>query len=292
VNSKWQTVRLAEMSDTDFNFESNRLFSFRLSHADFLVRNKEMMAIQGLHYFGPPDQVKCHFCKVVLAHWKPVDNPLADHRKFSNNCPLLQRRATNNVPISPEALDHILPPESIDECGFSMTIEDDNRKYQHANYQLTTVRLATYDLWPLSLKQRPQELADAGFFYTGMADRVICFCCGLGLCKWEEEDQPWEEHVKHKPDCEFVRMNLDDNEIKAIEQKVRDRSHEAVASALVISTPDVTDDSKMCKVCYEKPTDVALIPCGHVVCRQCAFILSDCPFCRRRVEKKLKLFFS
>jgi hypothetical protein len=47
----------------------------------------------------------------------------------------------------------------------------------------------------LVLKQRPQELSDAGFYYSGKGDRVCCFSCGGGLKDWEEGDNPWEQHA-------------------------------------------------------------------------------------------------
>merc|ERR1712050_635997 len=39
-----------------------------------------------------------------------------------------------------------------------------------------------------------------------------------------------------------------------------------------------------CPVCLETGVGVALVPCGHCVCRRCASSLrnSDCPCCRRR----------
>ena len=42
----------------------------------------------------------------------------------------------------------------------------------------------------------PSELADAGFYYTGQADRVKCFQCGLILHSWEPMGLPWHAHAK------------------------------------------------------------------------------------------------
>ena len=42
----------------------------------------------------------------------------------------------------------------------------------------------------------PSELANAGFYYTGQADRVKCFQCGLILHSWELMGLPWHAHAK------------------------------------------------------------------------------------------------
>ena len=40
-----------------------------------------------------------------------------------------------------------------------------------------------------------------------MSDYVKCFYCDGGLCNWELGDDPWIEHAKWFPDCEFVQLN-------------------------------------------------------------------------------------
>jgi len=61
-----------------------------------------------------------------------------------------------------------------------------------------------FDKWPQSLAQKPTELASAGFFYTGIGDRVICFHCGLGLKDWAPQDHPWQEHIQWNPSCTYI----------------------------------------------------------------------------------------
>ncbi|GBP17678.1 E3 ubiquitin-protein ligase IAP-3 [Eumeta japonica] len=39
--------------------------------------------------------------------------------------------------------------------------------------------------WPKSLPVKPEDLADAGFFYTGRSDKTLCFYCGGGLRDWK-----------------------------------------------------------------------------------------------------------
>lgn len=52
-------------------------------------------------------------------------------------------------------------------------------------------------------------MAEAGFYWTGTErenDTATCFVCGKTLDGWESEDDPWKEHLKHAPQCEFVKL--------------------------------------------------------------------------------------
>lgn len=74
-------------------------------------------------------------------------------------------------------------------------------------------RLKSFDKpqWPRNCPKSPHDLASSGFFYCGpfmgQQDSVKCFYCDTGLCMWEPEDDPWEEHRRVSPDCEFVLLN-------------------------------------------------------------------------------------
>ncbi|XP_004410213.1 PREDICTED: baculoviral IAP repeat-containing protein 7 [Odobenus rosmarus divergens] len=66
------------------------------------------------------------------------------------------------------------------------------------------LRLASFYDWPLTTVVRPEVLAAAGFFHTGQQDKVRCFFCYGGLQSWEQGDDPWTEHAKWFPRCEFL----------------------------------------------------------------------------------------
>lgn len=59
------------------------------------------------------------------------------------------------------------------------------------------------------------------------------------------------------------------------------------------ATPGKEDEDKnVCKICFERDLDCALLPCSHVTCYQCAtsLKLTKCPFCRQDIAQVLKLY--
>jgi hypothetical protein len=51
--------------------------------------------------------------------------------------------------------------------------------------------------------------------------------------------------------------------------------------------------STTCKICQDHAVDVALQPCGHVLCRDCSYKLGPtCPFCCTSFYTTQKLFFA
>lgn len=65
-------------------------------------------------------------------------------------------------------------------------------------------RLRTYELWPIALPQKPQDLAVAGLEYSEVGDKVFCRHCRLELKDWLAGDQPLIEHAKHRPACPYL----------------------------------------------------------------------------------------
>ncbi|XP_011929642.1 PREDICTED: baculoviral IAP repeat-containing protein 7 isoform X2 [Cercocebus atys] len=66
------------------------------------------------------------------------------------------------------------------------------------------LRLASFYDWPLTAGVPPELLAAAGFFHTGQQDKVRCFFCYGGLQSWKRGDDPWTEHAKWFPSCQFL----------------------------------------------------------------------------------------
>ena len=72
-------------------------------------------------------------------------------------------------------------------------------------YKYYDYRLATFKSWPLQMQPDKYALARYGFVYTGAGDKVKCYKCGIGIMDWERTDNPWREHLKWSPRCDFLR---------------------------------------------------------------------------------------
>ncbi|CAK8693020.1 unnamed protein product [Clavelina lepadiformis] len=65
-------------------------------------------------------------------------------------------------------------------------------------------RYRTFSNWPDHIRATKQELADAGFIYLNKGDRTKCFYCNGGLQFWSYNEEPWFEHAKWYPNCEYL----------------------------------------------------------------------------------------
>ena len=50
----------------------------------------------------------------------------------------------------------------------------------------------------------PEEISQAGLYYLRVRDSVKCWYCNGGLQNWEKFDNPWFEHAKLFPTCEYL----------------------------------------------------------------------------------------
>lgn len=341
------------MSSDDMKREDLRLKSLEGKWPHTFI-DARILAKTGFYFIGPVDKLKCYFCKAEISQWESGDDAVTEHVRWSPNCPFLKRCATNNVPIEPkDELDQLLPPLSFDVCGtggidirpgsyaessFSESstppinispsrLEQETRTYkhaEHAEYAIETARLRSFDSWPKSMKQKPKQLSDAGFFYTGGSDAVKCFSCSGGLRGWEEDDDPWEQHALWYSKCEYLNLIKGRDYIEAIkakfeEEKIKESlatsSQESVSSTASgscggnsIASPSTTSqlagerdepnaeakcESRLCKICYCAEYNTAFFPCGHVIaCAKCASSVTKCPLCRKPFERVMRVFFS
>lgn len=65
-------------------------------------------------------------------------------------------------------------------------------------------RLKTFVTYKSDHSWTPQEMAAAGFYFTGVKSGIQCFCCSLILFCTSLRRLPIEDHKKFHPDCEFL----------------------------------------------------------------------------------------
>lgn len=162
--------------------------------------------------------------------------------------------------------------------------------------------MKTFDKWPRGIKQKPDDLAEAGFFYSGKGDEIVCFSCGLGMCQLEPDDNLWVEHKRlliHS--CYYLELNreiLNINQIKYNEYMNSKDSKNVVLEHHNQLENEATSSSSsietLCKICLDRKVNIVFLPCKHAaVCSQCVFGIDEkCPICREKITDKINLFFS
>ncbi|XP_039289307.1 death-associated inhibitor of apoptosis 1 isoform X2 [Nilaparvata lugens] len=230
------------LDTTNFNREIERLKTFEGWRVPFL--SAAQMAEAGFYYTKKDDIVRCAFCGVEVGSWVEGDNPMVDHQRWSPACRFLRKLPVGNVPLTAGEMpggSGRTPSEGYDTCGNNATRQygivlregaeaaealraggspggsscaaplaieklgiQQMRPPAYPMFATNEARLASFAMWPISLKLKPNVFSEAGFFYTGKGDQTICYYCGGGLKDWEESDVPWEEHAKWFNRCHYV----------------------------------------------------------------------------------------
>ncbi|NP_001156719.1 baculoviral IAP repeat-containing protein 7 precursor [Mus musculus] len=191
------------------------------------------------------------------------------------------------------------------------------------------LRLASFYDWPSTAGIQPEPLAAAGFFHTGQQDKVRCFFCYGGLQSWERGDDPWTEHARWFPRCQFLLRSKGRDFVERIQTYTpllgswdqREEPEDAVSATPSapahgspellrsrretqpedVSEPGAKDvqeqlrqlqEERRCKVCLDRAVSIVFVPCGHFVCTECAPNLQLCPICRVPICSCVRTFLS
>lgn len=180
----------------------------------------------GFTYEGHGDTTRCVACGVVVNNWQRGDRPVDVHRTRSPSCPFVVdesgrddddvgttlRQLRLNDPHASSfrtdgetATDSSTAPSQQTPPDTTSSSAVDRSRPDLARLRSESDRLSTFADWPSSAAVTSRELAAAGLFYTGLADRVQCAFCGGCLHSWSAADRPAHEHRRHFPDCSLVR---------------------------------------------------------------------------------------
>ncbi|NXV75579.1 BIR7B protein, partial [Atlantisia rogersi] len=284
-----------QLFESSMRSEARRLRTFWHWPGNSPVSAKDLVKA-GFFFVGPRDEVQCFCCGGVLKDWVPGDCPAAEHLKFFPSCKFICGEDVGNQEMLP--LQGIFDTVDGQFLSFSQGIESEeaalSSEPEYPEMEAEEVRLSTFRNWPQDTNVPPEQLARAGFFYTGQDDTVRCFFCDGGVRRWSFGLDPWRQHAKWYPGCEFL---------------LRSRGREFVSSiqdlgffflfgeeASWMSTEQQLrrlQEEKMCKVCMDRDVSVVFVPCGHLVaCGECAINLKLCPICRAVIQGSVKTFMS
>ncbi|NXS04864.1 BIR7B protein, partial [Oxylabes madagascariensis] len=160
------------------------------------------LAEAGFFYVGPRDEVQCFCCGGVLKDWRLGDCPVVEHLNFFPSCKYLRGKDVGKQETL--SLQEIF--DTVDGQFLSVLqgiVSEDTALPNEPEYpEMVTeeMRLSTFENWPQNSNMHPEQLARAGFFYTGQGDVVRCFYCDGGVRSWSFGDDPWREHAKWYPE--------------------------------------------------------------------------------------------
>ncbi|XP_054260293.1 death-associated inhibitor of apoptosis 1-like [Macrosteles quadrilineatus] len=286
------------MSDTlRFRYETERLNSFVNWPVSFL--NPSSMATSGFYYFQREDVVRCAFCGVEIGSWVEGDDPTLDHKRWSPSCKFVQNMPCGNVPVKNISEDQ---QPSLQNLGINQI-----KFPSFPQFKLLESRLKSYQKWPKTPKFTPEMFSEAGFFYTGKEDGIICYYCGGGLNNWSKEsDEPWVEHARHFSKCYFLLTTKGKSFVSNVCAKspTKESKQEGLNEYKLKQEEDNQDilskklqknnpGNNECKICYMEEVAIVFLPCAHAVaCVKCALSLTKCAVCRQDINATIRVFFS
>uniref|UniRef100_A0A8C0D7C7 RING-type E3 ubiquitin transferase n=1 Tax=Balaenoptera musculus TaxID=9771 RepID=A0A8C0D7C7_BALMU len=159
---------------------------------------------------GPEDGTKCWCCGLEPSRCAAGGHPTWGHHRPHSPCGHLRGQCPDRA-LSWGGRDHMdgqilgqlrpLAEEEEEEDGAG---DAPSARPAFPGMGSEELRLASLHAWPPSAVVPPELLAAAGFFHTGQQDKVRCFFCYGGLQSWEQGDDPWTEHARWFPRCEFL----------------------------------------------------------------------------------------
>lgn len=148
---------------------------------------KEKLAEAGYFYDKSNNILRCFYCNGVSWDLKPDEDPWARHAKWYFNCPYVLASKTEQF---------------INRCRFETNRNSD---IYNTEYQTTNSRLLSYTKWPIEKCPDPCNMSKAGFYFTNIEDKVVCFHCGYGVRNWKKDDNPWYRHAWWSPNCLYLQ---------------------------------------------------------------------------------------
>uniref|UniRef100_A0A8C4N9R2 RING-type E3 ubiquitin transferase n=1 Tax=Equus asinus asinus TaxID=83772 RepID=A0A8C4N9R2_EQUAS len=250
---------------------------------------------------GPEDKAKCWCRGLELSHQAAGGSPMQGHHRPHCLCGCILGRDH----VDGQILGQLHPLAEEEEEGAGAVAAPSTRP-AFPRMGSEELRLASFCHWPLTAVVRPELLAAAGFFHTGWQDKVRCFFCHGGLQSWERGDDPWTEQAKWFPRCEFLLQTKGRDFVCRVQESCCHQLSSWVRSLPSPPHPcrsppgaqnveeqlQRLQEERTCKVCLDRAVSVVFVPCGHLVCAECAPNLQICPICRAPIDSCVRTFLS
>ncbi|KAE9522042.1 hypothetical protein AGLY_017562 [Aphis glycines] len=297
---------------------TDRLKSYKRWPLKFITPNA--MARAGFYYCGVRDCVACYDCCERFENWECGQDPYIEHFQRSPNCNYFQSRPPYTITLT-----DIM--RFIGDVGVVRDPYEYKYEYQKEFVSLES-RVRSFEKYKNSNSQNVLTLSQSGLVYIGDGeeDQMVCFCCGHGLMWWEANDNPWVEHARWFPRCNYVRLcqgnnfvefsnsiyrqtkffensgrALLDRSVPGYSQGTTTRSYAFASTEFDkmgydfvevegVGENTESDETILCKICYKERLEVMFIPCGHITaCIQCSVALETCSICRQHISVMMRV---
>lgn len=172
--------------------------SQRLKSFENYESSKESLAKAGFFYRKEDGRTQCAYCRIIVDTWFGVENVFEEHARLALTCPFV---------LNPP--DYALGGGGGGGGGGGSASPHDKNLIKHSAPQYSNMaspdaRLRSFKNWTSAVDKH--ALVECGFFSINLADYTKCFQCGGGCNGWQSDDDPWFEHARWYPDCEYVRL--------------------------------------------------------------------------------------
>ncbi|AGR56814.1 iap2 [Hemileuca sp. nucleopolyhedrovirus] len=215
----------------------------------------DRLARNGFYFFGKRHEIMCSDCGLVLVKLHKNDHINAIHSVYSSSiCRFVEQRVQKIVSEQRELAQKNVDPVS-NTSVYLVTPSAPPENVVHDN-NLTK-------LYP-----------DLNFDISEMLASSSLSC---------------EKNKSAETDSGNAAIFDDKDKIKHVvknDSKVNNQRDDAECGV-----DNVTEDDKMCTICFENVRQICFSPCGHVsVCEICAKRCQKCCICRKTIRDKIKIF--
>ncbi|XP_052251199.1 death-associated inhibitor of apoptosis 2-like [Dreissena polymorpha] len=189
-------------------------------------------------------------------------------------------------------------------------------KYPH--FSTVPQRLKSFGATILAVSTK--LLSVAGFFLVrnGGEDATRCHHCGIGLRHWSPEDDPWVEHARFSPKCEYLLSVKGHEFVNLIQLAVKYSSDKTNGTANQLGNTSSTNSYKSslepkvaktrqdlmrenselhsimkCMYCTSKEVSIVFLPCGHLIsCDGCGKEQRMCKICGSSIKGTVRTYMA
>ena len=172
-------------------------------------------------------------------------------------------------------------------------------KHSGSSYAAVADIDRSYCRWVMSSTSLPRSLRSFRTWLKRSHGGVLCF--------GKHKNAFYDEIYQHHPEytiwaCELTDPSADlrdfqeyvrrrDAEMASEEAAARQQQPARKRARTPLEPAATQSDSMICKICYDRPIEVLLLPCKHLVCCQiCGALCSTCAICGRHVSENIRMY--